>query len=120
MSEQNSSKLSAQEVLAAAQRLFAENLTSGEDVRNVLCTLAGDILVNGFKTERMDARISFGNSPEDGIMGIVSISAEVYQKLPVTLPQQPDSADDGETSPTEHSGRTADGKASLAEQFDRQ
>lgn len=86
MSEQNSPKLSAQEVLVAAQHLFAENLTSGEDVRNVLCTLAGDILVNGFQTDRMDARISFGHSPEDGIMGIVSISAEVYQKLPVTQP----------------------------------
>lgn len=137
MSEQNinqnatQQRLNANQVLSCVQTLIAENITDGNEVRDILCALAGDILINGFKVERMEGRVVYNQPSGEQIVSLVGITAEVFQKIPVqnlssvpsqevgNLPQQPDSTDDGETSPTEHSGRTADGKASLAEQFDR-
>lgn len=90
MSEQETKQvLSPNEVLAGIQTLIAENLSNGEDVRNVICALAGDLLVNGFKTEHLEGRVAMGIGEGGHLTALVGITVEVFQKVNVTSQPQP-------------------------------
>lgn len=93
MSEQETKPvLAPNEVLASIQTLIAENLSNGEDVRNVICALAGDLLVNGFKTEHLEGRVAMGIGEGGQLTALVGITVEVFQKVNVTAQPQPNAA----------------------------
>ena len=103
MSEQQETKpvLRPNEVLNQIQTLIAENLTNGSEVRDVICALAGDLLINGFKTEQLEGRVAMGINGGTPLTALVDITVEVFQKVSVNAqPNQTDTAE-GSAAPAE-------------------
>ena len=83
-SEEAAPKLNAGEVLAHIQSTIASNLTSGDEVRNVLCGLAADLMLNGFRSEHLEHRLAIGIKDGAALSAFVSINVETFQKVTIS------------------------------------
>ncbi|MEG0207000.1 hypothetical protein [Citrobacter sp.] len=82
-------RLDANQVLNQAQTLIAQNLSSAEEVRDVVCALVGDILINGFKTEQLTHRIIVNTAEGQPVTAFITLSAELFQKVSIQPVPQP-------------------------------